>query len=67
MAVSQARLDALEQKIAAQDREDRRLTCAENREDRERAAKGLPTIKRDREIRTYPGFAETRVTPREGI
>lgn len=55
---------ALDAQFAAEDREIARQIARENREDRERAAKGLPPVERKRDIKTYEGFASGGVTGR---
>ena len=51
----QADLEVLAEVFEAEDREDRRV-------DAERRRKGLPEPERD--IKTYPGFADGGATPR---
>lgn len=56
--------EGLDRQFEAEDREIARQIARENREDRERAAKGLPPLKRKRDIRAFEGFASGGVTPR---
>lgn len=61
----EAELEAMAARFEAEDREDCRIAAQERREDKERAARGLPPKKRPRpKIRTY-GFTDTAVTPRD--